>query len=158
MIVCAACDAVSCSWRGRCGALGRRPRLCGRARPISASVAGARAQGKGRWRTPCWSRVGARLGERLLQPWPELHLVFGVSDATNVYHRCMSRTRTNIEIEDTYVQTIMGRYGVRTKTEAVEMALRHLAGQPMTLDEAIAMRGARVLGETPADSTPAGTV
>ncbi|MHB1784006.1 MAG: type II toxin-antitoxin system VapB family antitoxin [Acidimicrobiales bacterium] len=70
----------------------------------------------------------------------------------------MSRTRTNIEIEDTYVQTIMGRYGVRTKTEAVEMALRHLAGQPMTLDEAIAMRGAHVLGETPADTTPAGTV
>lgn len=47
---------------------------------------------------------------------------------------------------------------MRTKTEAVELALRHLAGQPMTLDEAIAMRGAHVLGETPADTTPAGTV
>lgn len=41
----------------------------------------------------------------------------------------MARTRTNIEIEDTFVETIMDRYRVRTKTEAVELALRHLAGQ-----------------------------
>jgi Arc/MetJ family transcription regulator len=34
----------------------------------------------------------------------------------------MTRVRTNIEIEDTYVQTIMDRYGVRTKTEAVDLA------------------------------------
>ena len=44
----------------------------------------------------------------------------------------MSRVRTNIEIEDTYLQVVMDRYGLRTKTEAVELALRHLAGQPMT--------------------------
>ena len=44
----------------------------------------------------------------------------------------MARQRTNIEIENDYVQTIMDRYGVRTKTEAVELALRHLAGHPMT--------------------------
>ena len=54
----------------------------------------------------------------------------------------MARVRTNIEIEDDYVQTIMRRYGIRTKTEAVELALRHFAGQPMTVDEALAMRGA----------------
>lgn len=41
-----------------------------------------------------------------------------------MYVRCMSRKRTNIEIDDTYVQEIMRRYGVRTKTEAVELALR----------------------------------
>jgi Arc/MetJ family transcription regulator len=40
------------------------------------------------------------------------------------------------------VQAIMDRYGVRTKTEAVELVLRHLAGQPMTREEAVAMRGA----------------
>ena len=40
---------------------------------------------------------------------------------------CMSRVRTNIEIEDTYLRTIMHRYGLRTKTEAVDLALRHLA-------------------------------
>lgn len=66
----------------------------------------------------------------------------------------MSKVRTNIEIEDTYIQTIMDRYGVRTKTEAVDLALRHLAGQPMTRDEALAMRGVRAIDEIPADSTP----
>ncbi len=69
----------------------------------------------------------------------------------------MSRSRTNIEIDDTYVQAIMTRYGVRTKTDAVELALRHLAGQPMTREEALAMRGARVLDEPPADVGPMGT-
>jgi Arc/MetJ family transcription regulator len=66
----------------------------------------------------------------------------------------MSRVRTNIEIEDTYLQAVMDRYGLRTKTEAVELALRHLAGQPMTRQEALAMRGAHAIGEPPAD-TPA---
>ncbi len=49
---------------------------------------------------------------------------------------------------------IMGRYGVSTKTAAVDLALRHLAGQPMTRDEALAMRGAHALGEVPADVPP----
>ncbi len=66
----------------------------------------------------------------------------------------MSRVRTNIEIEDTYLETIMDRYGVRTKTEAVDLALRHLAGQPMTREEALAMRGANAVGKIPADTTP----
>jgi Arc/MetJ family transcription regulator len=68
----------------------------------------------------------------------------------------MSRVRTNIEIEDTYLQVVMDRYGVRTKTEAVELALRHLAGQPMTREEALAMRGAHAIDEPPADTPPRG--
>lgn len=68
----------------------------------------------------------------------------------------MSRVRTNIEIEDNYVREIMSRYGVRTKTEAVELALRHLAGQPMTREEALAMRGANAIAERPADARPRG--
>ncbi len=63
----------------------------------------------------------------------------------------MTRLRTNIEIDDGYVQTVMDRYGVHTKTEAVDLALRHLAGQPMTRDEALAMRGAHALEDIPAD-------
>jgi Arc/MetJ family transcription regulator len=66
----------------------------------------------------------------------------------------MPRVRTNIEIEDLYVQAIMDRFGVRTKTQAVELALRHLAGQPMTREEAVSMRGAHALGEVPADTAP----
>lgn len=64
------------------------------------------------------------------------------------------RSRTNIEIEDSYVETIKDRYGVRTKTEAVDLALRHLAGQPMSRDEALAMRGARAMESPPADAAP----
>lgn len=62
--------------------------------------------------------------------------------------------RTNIEIEDTYLQAVMDRYGLHTKTEAVEFALRHLAGQPMTREEAMAMRGAHAIGDLPADAPP----
>lgn len=74
----------------------------------------------------------------------------------NVYDWCMGRVRTNIEIEDSYVEAIMDRYGVRTKTEAVDLALRHLAGQPMTREEALAMRGAHAIGEPPSDAPPTG--
>ena len=69
----------------------------------------------------------------------------------------MSRVRTNIEIEDTLLRAIMDRYGVHTKTEAVDLALRHFAGQPMTRNEALAMRGARAIGEVPPDTGPAET-
>jgi len=69
----------------------------------------------------------------------------------------MGKVRTNIEIEDTYVEAIMDRYGVRTKTQAVDLALRHLAGQPMTREEALAMRGARAMAEPPADTGPLDT-
>ena len=68
----------------------------------------------------------------------------------------MGRVRTNIEIEDDYVQTIMDRFGIRTKTEAVDLALRNLAGQPMTRQEALAMRGTRSIGELPPESPPRG--
>lgn len=64
----------------------------------------------------------------------------------------MSRVRTNIEIEETYVRMIMDRYGLRTKTEAVDLALSSLAGQPMTREEALAMRGAHFIEEIAPDS------
>jgi Arc/MetJ family transcription regulator len=66
----------------------------------------------------------------------------------------MAKVRTNIEIEETYLEAVMDRYGLRTKTEAVDFALRHLAGQPMTRDQALAMRGARAIGKVPADTRP----
>lgn len=71
-----------------------------------------------------------------------------------MYYWCMSRARTNIEIDENYVELIMRRYGVRTKTEAVDLALRHLAGQPMTRDEALGMRGARAMAKVPKDTPP----
>ena len=66
----------------------------------------------------------------------------------------MSRTRTNIELDDDRVAEIMDRYGLSTKTAAVDLALRHLAGQPMSRAQALAMRGARAIAEVPVDEPP----
>ena len=68
----------------------------------------------------------------------------------------MAKVRTNIEIEDDYVREIMRRYRLRTKTEAVDLALCKLAGEPMTLEEARAMRGSHSIGEIPPDRPPRG--
>jgi Arc/MetJ family transcription regulator len=64
----------------------------------------------------------------------------------------MSRVRTSIMLDEAAVQTIMSRHGLRTKTEAVDLALRHLAGHPMTREEALAMQGAHAIVEVPADT------
>ena len=66
----------------------------------------------------------------------------------------MPRTRTNIELDDDRVAAIMKRYGLTTKTAAVDLALRHLAGQPMDRAQAAAMRGAHAIAEVPADVPP----
>lgn len=66
----------------------------------------------------------------------------------------MPRARTNIELDVELVARIMERYGVRTKTEAVDLALRHLAGQPMSREEALGMQGAHAVAELPPDSPP----
>ena len=68
----------------------------------------------------------------------------------------MSRIRTNIEIEENDVLRIMERYSLKTKTEAVALALRTLAGEPMTREEALAMHGAHAIGEVPEDYGPRG--
>jgi Arc/MetJ family transcription regulator len=50
--------------------------------------------------------------------------------------------RTNIEIDDDLIAEAMKRYNLRTKREAVDLALRRLVDPPMTREEALAMRGA----------------
>jgi Arc/MetJ family transcription regulator len=64
----------------------------------------------------------------------------------------MSRIRRSIELEDRDVQAIMERFGVQTPTEAVDLALRHLAKEPMSRDEALAMRGAHAIECLPDDA------
>ncbi len=71
-----------------------------------------------------------------------------------VYDWCMARTRTNIELDDDRIAVIQERYGVRTKTEAVDLALRHLAGISMTREEALAMEGAGAIESVPVDRGP----
>ena len=75
-----------------------------------------------------------------------------VAESYDVYSTCMART--NLYINDELLELVIRRYKLRTKTEAVDMALRHLAGKPMTTTEALAMRGARAIGDAPADQPP----
>jgi Arc/MetJ family transcription regulator len=49
--------------------------------------------------------------------------------------------RTNIDIDDTLVATVMQRYGLRTKREAVDLALRRLVGPVPTREELLALEG-----------------
>lgn len=50
-------------------------------------------------------------------------------------------SRTNIDIDDDACQAVMARYNLRSKREAVNLALRLAAAEPLGIDEARAMRG-----------------
>jgi Arc/MetJ family transcription regulator len=50
-------------------------------------------------------------------------------------------SRTNIDIDDELVERVMRRYQLPSKRAAVDLALRRLAGEPMSRDEALAMEG-----------------
>lgn len=50
-------------------------------------------------------------------------------------------TRTNIELDDELVATVMRRYRLDSKRSAVDFALRQLVTEPMSLPEVLAMRG-----------------
>jgi Arc/MetJ family transcription regulator len=56
-----------------------------------------------------------------------------------VYAWCMSRT--NIDIDDDACAAVMRRYQLTTKREAVNFALRMLAAEPLSVDEARQLRG-----------------
>ena len=56
-----------------------------------------------------------------------------------VYIRCMSRT--NIDIDDEACAAVMRRYRLTSKRKAVNLALRTLAAEPLSLDEARRLRG-----------------
>jgi Arc/MetJ family transcription regulator len=49
--------------------------------------------------------------------------------------------RTNIEIDDDLIERAMRIHRLRTKREAVDLALRRLVGEPLSLEEARAMEG-----------------
>lgn len=56
-----------------------------------------------------------------------------------MYRWCMSRT--NIELDDEACRVVMDRYHLTSKREAVNYALRLVAGEALDLDEARALRG-----------------
>jgi Arc/MetJ family transcription regulator len=49
--------------------------------------------------------------------------------------------RTNIDIDDDACAIVMARYRLATKRDAVNLALRTLATEPLDLDRARGMRG-----------------
>jgi len=50
-------------------------------------------------------------------------------------------TRTNIDIDDDLVLRVMRKYGLRTKREAVDLALRKAAGPRISPEEIMALAG-----------------
>ena len=50
-------------------------------------------------------------------------------------------SRANLEIDDQACAEVMRRYRLATKREAVNFALRTLAAEPASLEEARALRG-----------------
>jgi Arc/MetJ family transcription regulator len=49
--------------------------------------------------------------------------------------------RTNVDIDEEACRAVMARYRLQTKREAINLALRRLAVEPMSLEEALAMQG-----------------
>jgi Arc/MetJ family transcription regulator len=49
--------------------------------------------------------------------------------------------RTNVDLDDDACRAVMDRYHFATKREAVNFALRLLAGEPLTVEGARALRG-----------------
>ena len=50
-------------------------------------------------------------------------------------------SRTNIDIDDRLVAEVMNRYRLKSKREAVDLALRRLVGQPPTIAEVMELEG-----------------
>jgi Arc/MetJ family transcription regulator len=59
--------------------------------------------------------------------------------------------RTNIDIDDHLIDTVMVRYQLSTKREAVDYALRHLAGIPQSTVDVSKLFGAFPQFEVPSD-------
>ena len=56
-------------------------------------------------------------------------------------------SRTNIDLDDDAVDIVMRRYGLATKRDAVNFALRSLVGEPMDVERALQMRGTGWAGD-----------
>ncbi len=56
-------------------------------------------------------------------------------------------SRTNVDINDEACAAVMRRYRLASKREAVNLALRLLAAEPLRLDEARRLRGSGWVGD-----------
>jgi len=53
----------------------------------------------------------------------------------------MCMARTNIDLDDDACRAVMERYQLRSKRDAVNFALRTLAAEPLSVDDARRLRG-----------------
>ncbi len=56
-------------------------------------------------------------------------------------------SHTNVDIDDKACAAVMRRYRLTSKREAVNLALRLLAAEPLRLDEAWRLRGSGWVGD-----------
>ena len=96
-------------------------------------VAGRRSWRTGRVQQPAQRPAtgGLRVVARGDQPIP--------SPGLDVNHWCMART--NIDIDDVACDTVMRRYHLASKRDAVNFALRTVASEALDLDQARGLRG-----------------
>ena len=78
--------------------------------------------------------VEAQAAEEVVEP---------ASSDRDTHLRCtvVSVARTNIDIDDALIDRAMRLHRLRSKREAVDLALRRLVGEPLNLDDARAMEG-----------------
>jgi Arc/MetJ family transcription regulator len=71
------------------------------------------------------------------------------SENTSTYAVVYSYTimRTNIEIDDELIKRAMRVYRLKTKREAVDLALRRLVAEPLDVQAAREMRGSGWFGD-----------
>lgn len=81
---------------------------------------------------------GHRIGFDLVSSWLW-------SPRVAVYGWCMSRT--NIDVDDEACAEVMRRFRLATKREAVNFALRTLAAEPLSVEEARRLRGSGWQGD-----------
>jgi Arc/MetJ family transcription regulator len=53
----------------------------------------------------------------------------------------MHMARTNIDLDEVAVQRVMRLFGLATKRDAVNFALRAIASEPLPVEDARALRG-----------------
>jgi Arc/MetJ family transcription regulator len=58
-----------------------------------------------------------------------------------VYHRCIARTNIDIDIDEDPCRSVMERFQLRSKRDAVNFALRSLAGEALSVERARALKG-----------------
>jgi Arc/MetJ family transcription regulator len=86
-------------------------------------------------------------GHRKVITDPEKTLTRGTTNRRAAYtNRCIKVydwrvSRTNIDIDDRLVAEVIRRYRLASKREAVELALRRLAGAPLSRAQALALEG-----------------